>query len=172
MPAAGSPSGSSTRSSRWPTGATPPARPATAAAASAWPWPGGWWRPSTARSASTTRGRAAASPSACRCTREVHLPPPRQTGPEMRVLVTGGAGFIGSHIVEALLDRGADVRVIDSLDPSVHGATDSGPGSGSGAGSGSGSGPGSGAGRAIAALELDPRAELLVGDLGDPAWAE
>ena len=39
----------------------------------------------------------------------------------MRVLVTGGAGFIGSHVVDALVVGGHDVVVLDSLDPAAHG---------------------------------------------------
>jgi dTDP-L-rhamnose 4-epimerase len=59
------------------------------------------------------------------------------------VLVTGGAGFIGSHLVDALLTRGQRVRVLDNLDPLAH--------------------PG---GRPA---HLDPQAELVIGDLTDPA---
>jgi nucleoside-diphosphate-sugar epimerase len=38
-------------------------------------------------------------------------------GPEIRVIVTGGAGFIGSTLVSALLDRGDEVTVVDSFAP-------------------------------------------------------
>ncbi len=58
-----------------------------------------------------------------------------------RVLVTGGAGFIGSHLVDALLARGESVRVLDNLDPLAH----------------EGGVP----------VHLSPDAELLVGDLRD-----
>lgn len=38
----------------------------------------------------------------------------------MRVLITGGAGFIGSHLVERFLTEGYQVRVLDNLHPRVH----------------------------------------------------
>ena len=36
------------------------------------------------------------------------------------VLVTGGAGFIGSHIVDELVSQGVQVTVLDNLDPAAH----------------------------------------------------
>ena len=38
----------------------------------------------------------------------------------MRILLTGGAGFIGRHVLAELLSRGHDVRVLDSLRADVH----------------------------------------------------
>jgi dTDP-L-rhamnose 4-epimerase len=62
------------------------------------------------------------------------------------VLVTGGAGFVGSHLVDALLERGERVRVLDNLDPLAH--PDGPP------------------------PHLSPEAELRVGDLRDRAAVE
>src|SRR3954462_3805662 len=58
----------------------------------------------------------------------------------MRTLVTGGAGFIGTHLVRALVERGDDVVVLDSLEEQVHGG---------------------------AQPDLPAGVELIVGDVGD-----
>lgn len=39
-----------------------------------------------------------------------------------KVLITGGAGFIGSHLTRHLLATGATVRILDSLSPQIHGS--------------------------------------------------
>ena len=38
----------------------------------------------------------------------------------MKVLITGGAGFIGSHTADRLLKEGYEVRVLDSLQKPIH----------------------------------------------------
>jgi NAD(P)-dependent dehydrogenase (short-subunit alcohol dehydrogenase family) len=40
----------------------------------------------------------------------------------MRILITGGAGFVGSHVADALAAAGHDVVVLDALLPQAHGA--------------------------------------------------
>ncbi len=59
----------------------------------------------------------------------------------MHVLVTGGAGFIGSHVAEALLAGGHEVRLLDALLPGAHDGRPDG---------------------------LPPGAELVEGDVRDP----
>jgi dTDP-L-rhamnose 4-epimerase len=39
----------------------------------------------------------------------------------MRVLIMGGAGLIGSHLTNLLLNNGYGVRILDNLAPQVHG---------------------------------------------------
>lgn len=45
-----------------------------------------------------------------------------------KVLITGGAGFIGSHLGDLFLSRGYEVKAYDNLDPQVHGENASRPG--------------------------------------------
>ena len=41
----------------------------------------------------------------------------------MKVLISGGAGFIGRHLALRLADAGADITIVDNLSPQVHGPT-------------------------------------------------
>lgn len=59
------------------------------------------------------------------------------------ILITGGAGFIGSHLASELLHRGYHVRVLDNLTPQVHGPDQQRP------------------------VYLDDDVELIVGDVRD-----
>lgn len=40
-----------------------------------------------------------------------------------RVLITGGAGFIGTHLARELLRRGCEITVLDNFNPQIHGST-------------------------------------------------
>ncbi|MEN3339775.1 MAG: dTDP-L-rhamnose 4-epimerase [Acidobacteriota bacterium] len=61
----------------------------------------------------------------------------------MRILITGGAGFIGSHLADDLLRHGHHVRALDNLSPQVHGPD------------------------AVRPAYLDPQVELVRGDVRD-----
>src|SRR3954447_16855086 len=60
-----------------------------------------------------------------------------------RVLITGGAGFIGSHVADLLLSCGYAVTILDKLIPQVHG-------------------------NGRAARYVSPESELVIGDICDP----
>ena len=85
--------------------------------------------PRTATSAATTstsRGSGRTRPDLLRAAGlNGDAPSPKRPSPEparlRRVLITGGAGFIGSHLADELLARGHRVRVLDTLTPQVHG---------------------------------------------------
>ena len=51
------------------------------------------------------------------------VPVPRPSVTGMRVMVTGGAGFIGSHVAAALSTRGHETVLVDNLLPKAHGET-------------------------------------------------
>jgi len=65
-----------------------------------------------------------------------------------RVLITGGAGFIGSHAADAMLAAGYEVRLLDNLSPQVHGDRQGRPG------------------------YLTTEAELIIGDVTDSLAVE
>lgn len=83
----------------------------------------------------------------------------------MKVLITGGAGFIGSHLTDRLIRAGARVRILDSLEQQVHGLGGGGGGRPPLAASDENR-PGGGWGGDPPEY-LNPAAELIVGDVCD-----
>lgn len=63
---------------------------------------------------------------------------------DKKILITGGAGFIGSHLADELLDKGYSVRVLDNLSEQVHGRN------------------------CVRPAYLNPEVELIKGDVRDP----
>jgi dTDP-L-rhamnose 4-epimerase len=53
----------------------------------------------------------------------VLLPLLKRLKMKKRILITGGAGFVGSHLADELLAHGYSVRALDCLEPQVHGQT-------------------------------------------------
>src|SRR5947207_6929143 len=75
------------------------------------------WRRASARCLTNTRGRAAGE--GCRrISRSGALQFEERTWRmSKRVLITGGAGFVGSHVADELLAHGYRVRALDVLSP-------------------------------------------------------
>ena len=84
--------------------------------------------------------------------------------------MTGAAGFIGSHVAEALTGRGHQVVGLDALLPQAHGRTGNSPSAGVAVGSGRTAADGR-AGTA-GPTGTDGRAEIVVGDVRDAATVE
>src|SRR5690349_3036316 len=79
------------------------------------------WQPTPPfRAASPSRPRAALIPRTARgrqppSTEITQAPPRGSTMTSRHILITGGAGFIGTHLCAALLDRGDRVTALDNL---------------------------------------------------------
>jgi dTDP-L-rhamnose 4-epimerase len=73
-----------------------------------------------------------------------HVNPLTNIYMKKKILITGGAGFIGSHLTDELLEQGYAVRILDNLSEQVHGKD------------------------CLRPDYLNPEGELIVGDVRDP----